>query len=125
MPKSKIAIPDIADVVAGCEKVTVEMHIYQGHLLARAFFDDSRELFESRGKKTMSVRKLARYLMTNHGISRSPSAIRQILAAHFQEPDLLLTEDEALRLSFRHRVDLLRVPAADKPPGLAAYSPKS
>ncbi|MCZ7582567.1 MAG: hypothetical protein M5R36_04115 [Deltaproteobacteria bacterium] len=125
MPKPKPTIPEIADVVVECEKVTVEMHIYQGRLLARAFFDDSRELFESRGKKTMSVRRLARYLKTHHGISRSPSAIRQILAAHFQEPDLLLTEDEALRLSFRHRVDLLRVPAADKPPGLAAYSPKS
>jgi len=42
-------------------------------------------------------------------IARSFSSLRQMIAAHFQESQLNLSEDDAARLPWRARVELLRV----------------
>ncbi|MCZ7584049.1 MAG: hypothetical protein M5R36_12320 [Deltaproteobacteria bacterium] len=86
-----------------------------GRALAEMFYGNDRARFESRLRKHASVRKLARYLRTDRGESRSPTYYRRMIAAYFQEPDLGLTADEARGLTYRHRVDLLRVPVSDKP----------
>ncbi|MCZ7586188.1 MAG: hypothetical protein M5R36_24300 [Deltaproteobacteria bacterium] len=52
-----------------------------GRFLAEMFYGNDRARFESRLRKHTSVRKIARYLRTNRGESRSPTYYRRMIAA--------------------------------------------
>jgi hypothetical protein len=80
-----------------------------GRYLAETFYENSRALYQTRRRKRFSLRALQRLLHERARMNRSFSSLRQMVAAHFQEPDLALSPDDAAALSWSARVVLLRV----------------
>ena len=102
-------LPEIASAISEMLRAADHVPLAIGRFLAETYYDNSRHLFSSRKRKRFSLRALTRLLREQCTLSRSFSSLRQMIAAHFQEPELALSADEVDRLSWRARVELLRV----------------
>jgi hypothetical protein len=85
-----------------------------GRWLARMLYRARRDAFESRGPKYPSLRVLSRRLREEHDIHLSPSTLWRLVAVHFQELEICMKPEFLVRLSWRSRVELLRVPRGKK-----------